>query len=192
MKAVFKKLLTMDDYVPLLLSNEEMAIDKYGESTGQMLLLHETHRRYRYQFCKELEKVADRICFNVFCKLHDGTKPDSLLVWKVPAVTGPRHIGYAQRAITQTQEMIPKAMTVQAVKQFNCMIDGVTGLNAKAREALRNYLFQGDPDPDKTLGDGYVQLVLGLSAGQPIDQSLLVSRFTRDSNSRGGHGAGAT
>ena len=88
--------------------------------------------------------------------------------------------------------MIPKFIGREEVAHFNCIISGVTSIDAKARDALRNYIFLGNANPDKALGDEYVQLVLDLAARQPIDESLLVRARSRDENSRGGQGIGST
>lgn len=55
---------------------------------------------------------------------------------------------------------------------------------------MGNYIFHGDPDPDKELEEEYIQFVMNIAAGQPVDSSLIVNGNLN--NSRGGKGLGFT
>ena len=103
------------------------------------------------------------------------------------------HVGKSHQAINKARDLMPKFVGREAVAHFNRIMNGISSIDAKARDALRNYIFLGEADPDDTLGDDYVKLVMDLAAGQPIDESLLVrGPGGRSSNSRGGKGIGAT
>ncbi len=93
-------------------------------------------------------------------------------------------------AINQCKEMAPRKMGREAVKHFNRIVGSMVDVPSGVRHALRNYLFHGDPNTDKTIADEYVQYVLDLAAGQPINESLLTDG--RVNNGWGGKGINAT
>ena len=55
---------------------------------------------------------------------------------------------------------------------------------------MGNYIFHGDPDPDKELEEEYIQFVMNIAAGQPVDSLLIVNGNLN--NSCGGKGLGFT
>ena len=103
---------------------------------------------------------------------------------------GDQHSGKVAMAINQCKEMSPREMGREAVKHFNRIVGSMIDVPSGVRLALRNYLFHGDPNPNKTVADQYVQFVMDLAAGQPINESLLSDG--RVNNSRGGKGIDAT
>ena len=104
----------------------------------------------------------------------------------------PQHIGNVAKVLNECREQAPKCMSFEAARHFNSIFLSITDVSAGVRNALRNYLFIGDPDPDDTLKDEYVQLVMDLAAGAPINEGMLSRHRARDGNSRGGKGIGAT
>ena len=76
------------------------------------------------------------------------------------------------------------------MKHFNTIIGQISEVPTGVREALHNYIFLGDPDPNKKIADEYIKFVMDLAAGQPMDQSFFIDK--RESNSRGGLGIGST
>ena len=81
-------------------------------------------------------------------------------------------------------------MGQEAIRHFNKIINDIADVPSGITDTLRNYLFAGDSNPDKTIANEYVKFVMDLSAGQPIDETLLVRSSIN--NSRGGNGIGAT
>ena len=81
-------------------------------------------------------------------------------------------------------------MSSEFVAHFNRTMSGITNMPAKLREALRNYVFCGNPDPDNKLEEEYLEMVLAYTAGEPLDDSLLIDGNSK--NSRGGKGLGET
>ncbi len=61
---------------------------------------------------------------------------------------------------------------------------------SECRDALRNYLFLGDPNPNKDIADEYVEFVLHMAAGRPVDKSMFSDDRWR--NSRGNKGLGTS
>ena len=106
------------------------------------------------------------MCIHVYGKLNSGRTPNCLFVFKVPALHGAAHAGNVAKAIAQCREMAPKMMGREALRHFNAVVCNISEVPKGAREALRNYLFCGDPNPDDTIEDEYVQFVLDLSSGQ--------------------------
>ena len=161
-----------EDYDPIHLTDKAMSIDKFGEAVGELLTPTE-RARYRAAFYEELKGSAKNICLHVFGQLNSGSNPNIIFVWKVPAIHGLQHVGNVARVVTECREAIPKKMGEEAIRHFNTIIDGATNLPTQAREALRNYLFLGDPDPDNSIGDKYVDLILELAGGQVCSLLLL-------------------
>ena len=62
------------------------------------------------------------------------------------------------------------------MKHFNSIISQITKVHVGVQEALRNYIFLGDPDPNEKIADEYVKFVMDLAAGQPIDESFFVDK----------------
>jgi len=87
--------------------------------------------------------------------------------------------------------MMPKQMSREAIKHFNAVINHISEVPSGAIKALRNYIFLGNPNPDETVADEYVQFVMDLAAGMPIDESLFGGDDRRN-NSRGGKGINAS
>ena len=114
----------------------------------------------------------------------------NLFVFKVPAVKGPNHTGNVAKAIKACEAVAPKHMSAEALAHFNHIMNSCANIPVKCREALGNYLFLGDPDPNNELEDEYVDFIIGLSSGLPIDESLLMDK--RVNNSRGGKNVGFT
>ena len=188
---LLKKLRGMPDYEPLFITDEEMCIDKFGEAINEPFLSSQTRAIYREKFRKELSGGVEKMCIHFYGKMYGGGEnPDCIFIWKVPAVHGPQHDGKVALAIDTCRKMAPMQMEREAVKHFNTIIDNVANLPAGVRDALRNYLFCGDPDPDESIADEYVQFVLDMAAGQQIDVSALTDG--RLNNSRGGKGIGST
>ena len=92
----------------------------------------------------------------------------------VPFTPGDNHVGNIAKEIIECQKMAPKQMGRGAVCHFDAIITQISEIPVGAQDALRNYLFLDDPDPNKTLGDDYVHHIMDLSAGHPIDKSLFV------------------
>ena len=80
--------------------------------------------------------------------------------------------------------MAPKQMGSEAVRNFDAIISLMSAIPCAAYDALRTYLFLGNPNPENNISDNYVQFVMNLAAGHPIDESLFVD--VRATNSRGG------
>jgi hypothetical protein len=70
--------------------------------------------------------------------------------------------------------MAPKHMGREAGRNFNAIIDRITEVPVGAHNALQNYLFTGDANPDKTITDESVQYIMARAAGHPIDEYLFV------------------
>ena len=51
-------------------------------------------------------------------------------------------------------------MSREAVCYLYAIITQISKIPVGAQNALRNYLFLGNPNPDKTLGDDYVQYIM--------------------------------
>eukprot|EP00985_Skeletonema_marinoi_P029228 scaffold27229_cov124-Skeletonema_marinoi.AAC.1 len=113
---------------------------------------------------------------HVFGKVNSGSDADSLFVWKVPTLhrNSSQHVGLVAKTIDGCRKSLPKEVSKEAVRQFNTMMNGLTSLPAKARDALRNIIYLGDPNPDESLADEYVDFVMSVCAGEPIDETMLV------------------
>ena len=114
----------------------------------------------------------------------------NLFVFKLPPVQGPDHVGHVSKALKECEAMAPKHCSAEAVAHFNHIMNQCADIPTKCRNALKNYLFLGDPDPNDKLEDDYVDFIIKLSSGLPIDESFLVDG--RHNNSRGGKGIGST
>ncbi|KAL7538123.1 hypothetical protein ACHAXR_008302 [Thalassiosira sp. AJA248-18] len=188
--ALIGDLRGMEDYTPIFLTDERMGIDEFSETIGEDFLSGTARAKYRDRFRKELAYGIERMKIHVFGKLNAGRNTDCIFVWKVPVIHGDQHTGKVAMAINQCKEMAPRKMGREAVKHFNLIVGSMVDVPSGVRHALRNYLFHGDPNPDKTIADEYVQYVLDLAAGQPIDESLVTDG--RVNNGRGGKGINAT
>ena len=164
--SVVAKLRATDDYYPIFLCDEAMGIDKYSLAIGEPFLHPSARSQYREQYHTQLRDCVERMCIHIFGQTNSGQNPDSIFVWKVPAIHGQQHVGKVAKAIMQCREMAPKRIAKESVKHFNAIIDQTTGLPAGAREALCNYIFSGNPNPNELIADDYVQFVLDLTAGQ--------------------------
>ena len=60
----------------------------------------------------------------------------------------------------------------EVVRHFNGITRRISELPVGSRDALWNYLFLGNPNPDKNIANKYVQFVMDLAVGHPIDESL--------------------
>ena len=170
----------MESYKPLFLTDEKMAIDKFGEACGQPFLSSQTRSQYREHFRKELAAGIDNMRIHFYGKVLEGTKhPHCLFIWKVPTVHGPQHEGQVAMTVDVCREMLPKEMKQEAVRHFNRIMTNISDIPAPARDALRNYLFVGEPDPDGSIADEYVQFVLDMAAGQVCSKifSLVVCLY---------------
>ena len=165
-KSVVDKLRGMPDYEPLFLTDKVMGIDKFGEAIGKSFLSASDRAKYRSNFRNELAAGVVNMCIHFYGKLCKGVHPDCLFVWKVPALHSPQHAGKVALAIDTCRELAPKKMGGEAVKHFNMLINNITDIPAGARDALRNHLFIGEPNPDGSIADEYVQFVLDMAAGQ--------------------------
>ena len=189
---VIKLLRRSEDYQAIFLIDEAMGIDKFAAVCDNAFLTSKQRARYRGQFRQEIEKGAEQICFHIYGKLNEGNTADCLFIWKVPVVNGSQHVGNVAKVINECRAKAPKHMSREAVRHLNSIMDCVSDVPAKVCEVLRNYIFVGDADPDGSIGDEYVQLVMDMAAGEPINESLLSSCVSRPGNSRGGKGSGAT
>ena len=84
---VFQRLSRCNEYEPLYLTNENMGIDQYSESVlHQSFLTPEERARHRREFREELAKGYEIMCIAVWGIAEGGSNPDSLFVWRVPAI----------------------------------------------------------------------------------------------------------
>ena len=164
--SVTDKLRGMADYEPLFLTDDVMGIDKFGDAIGKPFLSPDARCRYREKFRKEMAAGVENMCIHFYGQGWKGARPDCIFIWKVPAVHGPQHTGKVALAIDTCRELAPKKMGGEAVKHFNMIMNNITDLPTGARNALRNYLFIGEPNPDGVIGDEYVQFVVNMTAGQ--------------------------
>ena len=176
---------------PIFLTDGAMGLDNYAEVVGVDVLDSADRAHWRSKFRKELSYGNDSLTIHVYGRMNHGTKnPASLFVWKVPKIHDVQHSGRVAKAINVCREMAPKELSSEALKHADAILKGVTNLSADARRAIRNFLYLGDPDPDDELSDAYVNFVLQLAAGNPVEESML--RDGREGNSRGGKGLDAT
>jgi len=188
---VFDKLRHSEDYVPIFLTDDVMGIEAFAEQTRDNFMNNVTRAKYRLKFRDELAYGIQNMTINVFGKLNAGRDAHCLFVWKVPSVYGALHAGRVAKVIDDCREMLPKKISAEVERQFNAMMDGIADLPAKARDALRNLLFIGDPNPDNSVADKYVDFVCNLvSEGGTLDELMLVDG--RANNSRGGNGFDAS
>mmetsp|Transcript_30445 Transcript_30445/g.69473 ORF Transcript_30445/g.69473 Transcript_30445/m.69473 type:complete len:957 (+) Transcript_30445:1194-4064(+) len=170
-----------------------MGIDTYAERVlGDGFLSPEERKRYRCQFRDELAKGHESMCITVWGTSTSGygQLADTIFVWRVPVVPGSTHGGNTAKAVQECKEVAPKRVSAEVVKNFNHIINGIANVPKQLRDALANYIFRGDANPDNELEEEYVKFVLDLAAGQPINPELLVDG--RAGNSRGGRGIGST
>eukprot|EP00984_Skeletonema_dohrnii_P019673 scaffold9466_cov85-Skeletonema_dohrnii-CCMP3373.AAC.1 len=190
-KKVFSDLRHKEDYSPTFLSDEEIGLNNYAELEGFDVVNAATRANWRAKFRRELNYGIESMMIHVYGKLNPGTNdPDSLFVWKVPFIHNAQHAGRVAKAINECKEMAPKKMSLEAMKHTDTILKGITDLSAEARAAVRNFLYLGDPDPDDKIADEYVDFVLHIAAGNPVEESMLRDR--RQGNSRGGKGIDAT
>ncbi len=189
---IFSILRHSADYAFVFLTDEMMGIDKFAKDNSDSFMSPASRAKYRQKFRDELAYGNGHMTIHVFGKVNSGSDTDSLFVWKVPTINrnSPQHVGLVAKTIDECRKSLPKEVSKEAVRQFNSVINGLTSLPAKARDALRNIIYLGDPNPDKSLADEYVDFVMNVCAGEPIDESMLVDG--RASNSRGGRGVHAT
>lgn len=173
-----EKLRGMADYDPVFLTDESMGIDKYGEAIGDRCLTPTTRARYRESFRKELAAGVEKMCIHFFGKMYDGNNPDCIFIWKVPAVRGPQHDGRTASTIDKCREMAPKLMGYEAVRHFNTILKNIADVPAPVRDALRNYLFVGDPNPNESIAEEYVQFVVDMVAGEVRVHHMLCSLYS--------------
>ena len=165
-QSVFDKLRGMEDYDPVFITDQVMGIDRFGEAIGKSFLSASDRAKYRSNFRNEVAAGVENMCIHFYGKLYRGGNPDCIFIWKVPAVRGPQHDGKLALAIDTCRELAPKKMSGEAVKHFNTLMNNITDIPAGARDALRNHLFVGEPNPDGSIADEYVQFVLDMAAGQ--------------------------
>ena len=164
---VVDELRGMESYKPLFLTDEKMCIDKFGEACGQPFLNSQTRSQYRENFRKVLAAGVENMRVHFYGKVFDGTKhPDCICIWKVPTAHGPQHEGKVASAIDLCRNMLPKEMSNEAVRNFNHIMNNISDIPAGVRDALRNYLFVGVPDPDSAIADEHVKFVLDMAAGE--------------------------
>lgn len=190
---VFSMLRHSNDYVPIFLTDDMMGIDKYAADTSDTFMSPTSRAKYRHKFRDELAYGIENMTIHVYGKVNAGSDTDCLFVWKVPTVhmNSTAHVGNVTKVVDECREMLPKEVAKEAVRQFNAVIDGLTDLPAKARDILRNLLFLGDSaDSANSISDEYIDFVMQVSAGEPIDESMFVD--DRSSNSRGGRGMDAS
>jgi hypothetical protein len=177
-------------YDPMFLTDSAMNIEQYGLAVKEEFLDSRKRAEFRSAFRKKLAEGENKLLFHIYGKVNSGKDPDCIFAWKVPFVHGDHHVGNVAKAIVECQDMAPKQMCREAVRHFNAIIDRITEIPVGARDTLRNYLFTGDVNPSKTFGDEYVQYIMDLAAGHPIDEALFTDG--RVNNSRGGLGINST
>jgi len=177
-------------YDPMFLTDNAMNIEEFGKACNTVCLDSQKRSTFREAFRKKLAEGEAGLKFHIYGKVNAGQNPDYIFVWKVPFSNGDNHVGNVAKAIIECQKMAPKQMGREAVRHFDAIITQISEIPVGARDALRNYLFFGDPNPDNSIADDYVQFIMNLAAGHPIDESLFVDK--RINNSRGGKGIGAT
>ena len=150
----------------MFLCDETMGIDKHSLAIGEPFLHPSARFRHREQCRMQLRDCVSKMCVHVFGQTNSGQNPDHVFVWKVPAIHGQQHAGEVAKAITRCREMAPKQIAKESVKHFNAIIDRTTGLPAGAREALCDYIFCVNPNPNDLIADDHVRFALDLTAGQ--------------------------
>ena len=178
------------EYDPLFLTDEATSIEKFGDAVGENFLDSYKRAKFRDAFRTKLSEDAAKNCFHIYGKVNSGNNPDCIFAWRVLIIHGTHHAGSVAKAINECQQMAPKQMGREAVRHFNAIMNQISVVPAGARDALHNYLFLGHPDPDNSIADKYVQFVINLAAGQPLDENMFVD--DRTYNSHGGNGVGAT
>ena len=191
-KKVLNDIRHAPDYKPFFLTDDVMGLNLYAELIGGGVVNAATRANWRYKFRTELSYGIESMMIHVYGQLHPGTKhPDSLFVWKVPMIHDARHAGEVAKTINKCKEIAPKELSAEAVKNADAILKGITNISAEARVAVRNFLFLGEPDPNDKLVDDYLEFVLQLSSGKPIEESML-RQDGRKGNSRGGKGIDST
>ena len=97
---------------------------------------------------------------------------------------GESHSGRIAQTVEKCREEAPKKVNKELVKHFNQIINQVSEINSTVRDAIRDYLFLGEVNPDGKVDDEYCELVLNLAAGLPNDETQLYSDG-RENNSLG-------
>ena len=67
-------------------------------------------------------------------------------------------------------------MAEEAVKDFNTITGQISEMPVGVQEALHNYIFLGDPDPNKKIADKDVKFVMDLAAEQPMDKPFFIDK----------------
>lgn len=182
----------MDLYEPLFLSDEEMGIEHYSEIVmGDAFISPVERKKYRALFREELAKGFEDMCISVWGTSSGGHgQADAIFLWRVPVIQDATHGGKTAKAVQECRDAVPKRVANETLKNFNHIMNGIANVPTQLRDAIANYIFNGDVDPGNELGEEYVQFVLDLASGQPINPDLLVDG--RSGNSRGGKGIGST
>ena len=181
------------DYSPIFLSDEDMGItdDAFVREGGTVVLSTSDRAHYRYAFKKKLCSGLELIGINIFGRMRSGSgSPSCILVWKVPLVNSYDHAGNIQVAIDKCRNIIPKQIQRESARRLDNLLRGISSVPRGVRQVMTNYLFGGECNINSTVADSYCQFVENLSAGLPIDESLIVDG--RKFNSRGGRGIGVT
>jgi hypothetical protein len=148
-----------------------------------------TCSRFRFTLARRAQ-----FCVHVYGINNPQKNPDCIFLWKVPPQSChcSDHAGQVAKAIAQCQKAAPSEMSKEAVTHFNRIITLISDVPSSVKKALRNFIFLGDAGADGAVGNEYVDLVMNMANGLPIDKTLLESTRARDGNSRGGRGIGAT
>ena len=157
---VSEKLRGKPEYDPFFLMDEEMGIDKHEEAVSDICLAPKTRAMHREIFQREASLGVEKIHIHFFGKMYDGNNPDYVFIWKMPAVHGPHDDAKVASAIGRYREITPKMMSNEAVRHFNTILNNVTDVPAPARDVLSNYLFLGDPNPNKAIAEECAQFVV--------------------------------
>ena len=184
---------SMLDYKPFFLTDEDVGVsDNACDSDGGIANLSNLERclcrqRFKCQLAKGLESVT----VNVFGRLRvGGGSPSCVVVWKVPYVCGDDHSGNVQRAMQDSRQLIPKRIITEAARHLNEVLNVVADVPAAVRKVIANYVFGGEVNLVSHISDKYSRFVENLSAGLPVDESMIIDG--RQCNSRGGLDAGIT
>lgn len=182
-----------NDYTPICLSDEQMGIvDEAVVEQGGTIVLESWERAYyRQEFKKRLVLGLDGVNINVFGRMRVGSPtPTCIFIWKVPLCTNDAHPGVVQKTIESCRQQLPKKIAAESLRHFNTIMSTLLDVPAGVRKALTNYLFMGEVNVTGDVANNYCKFVMDLSAGMPIDESLIIDG--RTFNSRGGKEIGST
>jgi len=98
---VCKTLRSREDYNPLFLTDEDMAIDQFSEYIGDRFLTSVERAAYREKFRELLAREVEGVCIHIYGSKRYGLNPDCIYVWKVPAVHGNMHAGMVAKAVME-------------------------------------------------------------------------------------------